>query len=86
MREKRSEFLWLVQMIMIKHQEIIIGWSGVAGDAIAASHRIPEKMTVREAALSFCSVFVKGFAGEEASEVPPWLMNLHDPSAVNYKI
>lgn len=85
MNEKRSEFLWLVQMIMIKHQEGIDGWSGVAGDAVAASHRIPVGMTVRTAALAFCSVFIPGFAGEERTEVPGWMIDLSDPSGSAYE-
>jgi hypothetical protein len=81
---KRSEFLWLVQMIMIKHQDDVVGWSGIAGDAVAASHRIPVEITVRDAALAFCSVFVDGFAGEGRPMVPNWMTNLNDPSQSAY--
>lgn len=41
MSDKRTDFLGIVQMIMLKHQDNIIGWSDIAGDAVAASHRIP---------------------------------------------
>lgn len=86
MDEKRAEFLWLVQMIMIKHMDAINGWSGVSGDAVAASHRIPTDMTVRDAALAFCSVFVEGFAGDERTRVPNWMAELNDPAGSAYKI
>lgn len=85
MSEKRAEFRWLVQMIMIKHIEDITGWSGIAGDAVSASHRIPAEMTVRDAALAFCSVFVQGFAGDERARVPSWMAELSDPSGSTYK-
>jgi hypothetical protein len=84
MNNKNSEFLWLVQMIMTKHIEAIDGWSGIAGDAVAASHRIPKEMTVREAALVFCSVFIKGFAGPEFAPVPSWMLELNDPAGTAY--
>ncbi len=79
MSDKRNDFLWIVQMIMIKHQDAITGWSGVAGDAVAASHRIPADMTARDAALAFCAVFVEGFNGPERASVPSWMTNLKDP-------
>lgn len=80
MGDKRSDFLWIVQMIMIKHQENIVGWSGISGDAISASYLIPADWTARSAALSFCSAFVEGFDGEGSAEVPGWMMNLSDPA------
>jgi len=85
MNDRKFEFLWLVQMIMTKHMDAVDGWSGVAGDAVAASHRIPKEMTVRDAALAFCSVFVEGFSGEERASVPSWLAQLNDPSAAEYQ-
>lgn len=85
MSDKRTDFLWIVQMIMIKHQDAITGWSGIAGDAVAASHRIPGDMTARDAALAFCSVFVEGFAGETRAEVPGWMTALRDPARSVYE-
>lgn len=85
MSDKRTDFLWIVQMIMIKHQDAVVGWSGVAGDAVAASHRIPADMTARDAALAFCSVFVEGFAGEKRAEVPAWMSALNDPPRSVYE-
>lgn len=85
MKEKNIEFLWLVQMIMTKSMDEIDGWAGIAGDAVAASHCIPSEMTVREAALTFCSVFVKGFAGDELAPVPNWMAALSDPAGTAYR-
>jgi len=85
MNDKKFEFLWLVQMILTKHMDAVDGWSGIAGDAVAASHRIPKEMTVRDAALVFCSVFVDGFSGEERTSVPSWLAQLNDPSEAEYQ-
>ena len=45
MSEKRTDFLWIVQMIMLQNQGKIVGFPGVAGDAVAASHTIPNDMT-----------------------------------------
>lgn len=67
-------------MIMIKHQERIVGWSSISGDAVAASYVIPIDWTVRDAALAFCGVVVEGFAGEEKADVPGWIINLSDPT------
>lgn len=78
--EKRSDFLWIVQMIMINYREKITGWSGVSGDAVAASYRVPESMTAREAALQFCACFVDGFNGERPAECPDWMTELKDPA------
>lgn len=86
MSGKRSDFLWIVQTIMIQHQESTVGWTGVAGDAVAASHRIPPQMTARAAALAFCSVNIEGFSGEAKSEVPHWMAILHEPSQADYSI
>lgn len=82
---KRADFLWIVQMIMIKNQNSIVGWPGVAGDAVAASHRLPQDMTARDAALAFCSALVEGFAGEEPGDVPTWMANLRDPPISAYE-
>ncbi len=78
--EKRTDFLWIVQMIMMQYKDKIVGWSGVSGDAVAASHRIPNQMSAREAALSFCATFVEGFSGEERAPVPNWCAALDDPT------
>ncbi len=85
MSDKRSDFLWIVQMIMLNHQDGVIGWDGVSGDAVAASHRIPADITARDAALDFCSVFIKGFAGDEPIMVPDWMAQLRDPDATAYQ-
>lgn len=65
MSEKRTDFLWIVQMIMLQNQGKIVGFPGVAGDAVAASHTIPNDMTAREAALGFCGAMIEGFGGKE---------------------
>ncbi|WP_146010286.1 hypothetical protein [Acidimangrovimonas sediminis] len=80
MSNKRSDFLWIVQMIMIKHKDSIVGWSGVAGDAVAASYAIPIDRTARDAALDFCGVLVEGFDGDEKAPVPDWMVNLSEPT------
>lgn len=77
--DKRNDFLWLVQMIMVNYREKITGWSGVAGDAIAASYRIPKTMSARDAARQFCAVFVEGFAGDTLADCPGWMAQLKDP-------
>lgn len=59
MSDKFSDFLWIVQMIIIKHQERIVGWSGISGDAVAASYVTPIDWTARDAALAFCGVVVE---------------------------
>lgn len=74
---KRTDFLWLVQMIMTKQMSKIIGWEGIAGDAVAASYRIPETMTARDAALGFCSCMVEGFGDDRTC--PHWMTALQDP-------
>lgn len=84
MNEKRTDFLWIVQMIMIQYQQGIVGWPAVAGDAVAASHRIPSKMTARDAALAFCGSTIEGFSGESKSEAPHWMTNLREPSQADY--
>lgn len=78
--EKRSDFLWLVQMIMINYREKVTGWSGVAGDAVAASYRVPESVTARDAALHFCACFVEGFNGDNPAECLGWMTELKDPT------
>ncbi|WP_406736368.1 hypothetical protein [Thioclava sp. GXIMD4215] len=74
---KREDFLWIVQAIMIKHNDNIVGWSGVAGDAVAASYCIPANMTARDAALGFCGAKIRGFGATQ--EVPEWMADLQDP-------
>lgn len=78
MQDKRQDFLWLVQMFMQNRTEVV-GWNGFAGDAIAASYRIPAKMTARDAALDFWSFFDEGFGGEDR-ECPYWMSALDDPT------
>ena len=72
--QKRSDFLWIVQMIMSQYREKITGWSGFSGDAVAASYQIPADLTAREAALDFCGMVVPGFADEDGKRiVPKWI-------------
>lgn len=78
--DKRTDFLWIVQMIMWKHADAIQGWSGIAGDAVAASHRLPANLTARDAAVEFCAFFVDGFGGAERPECPHWIAGLPDPT------
>lgn len=72
---KRTDFLWLVQMIVISHPCDV---ASVGADAIAASYRIPEDMSAREAALGFCACMVKGFS--EDRSCPYWMTELSDPN------
>lgn len=83
MHEKRSDFLWIVQTIMIHYKDKIVGYPGVAGDAISASHRIPKDMTAREAALDFCGAHIEGFCGQE-KRIPSWMFALKEPSNYSY--
>ncbi len=78
MEDKRTDFLWIVQMFMLRDQDVI-GWGGIVGDAIAASYRIPGTMTARDAALDFHGFFNKGFSGGEDRVCPAWFSQLHDP-------
>lgn len=77
--DKRSDFLWLVQMFMLRDTDVV-GWSGFAGDAIAASYRIPAGMTARDAALDFWAFFSDEFRGGEEKVCPIWMTALQDPS------
>lgn len=78
MSEKRTDFLWIVQMIMLQNQGKIVGFPGVAGDAVAASHTIPNDMTARDAALGFCGAMIEGFGGKEP-KTPSWMFALKEP-------
>jgi hypothetical protein len=75
---KRTDFLWLVQMFMLK-DTTVVGWYGFAGDAVAASYRIPKSMTARDAALDFWAFFSEKFRGEGDKSCPTWMSNLDDP-------
>ncbi|MFN3314897.1 MAG: hypothetical protein ACK46Q_15750 [Hyphomonas sp.] len=79
MSDKRSDFLWIVQMIMLRYEAKIVGWSGIAGDAVAASYKIPRDMSARDAALGFCAAMVEGFSGAERDPAPSWMIALKDP-------
>lgn len=79
LQDKRQDFLWLVQMIMLRQQDDIKGWAGYAGDAVAASYRIPNDMTARDAALQFGAFISPEFRGGRDQQCPHWMMNLGDP-------
>lgn len=74
---KRTDFLYIVQGIILTRKDNIIGVSGVIGDAVAASYRIPKNMTARDAALDFCSLMIEGFG--DNTKVPSWMVELKDP-------
>lgn len=76
--DKRSDFLWLVQMFMLRDNNVI-GWHGIAGDALAASYRIPKGKPARDAALEFWAFFNDDFRGDAEKICPSWMMALHDP-------
>lgn len=76
---KRTDFLWLVQMFMLKDTSVF-GWSGVAGDALAASYRIPHSTTARDAALDFWAFHNDEFRGDAEKLCPSWMRDLHDPT------
>ena len=76
--QRRADFLWLVQMIMESWSDQIDGWTGMSGEALAASYRIPSDLTIREAAFAFCGMYIDGFAGEGTTEAPSWLHALKD--------
>ena len=77
--DKRRDFLWLVQMFMQRDTEVV-GWYGFAGDAVAASYRIPKAMTARDAALEFWAFFSENFRGDAEKVCPHWMSALDDPS------
>lgn len=79
MQDKRQDFLWLVQMFMQRETDIA-GWHGYAGDAVAASYRIPRDKTARDAALEFWAFFSDRFRGDAERECPYWMTALNDPS------
>lgn len=76
--DKRTDFLWIVQMFMQRDTQVV-GWGGIVGDAVAASYRIPKSMTARDAALDFWAFFNKEFGGPDDRECPHWIVNLDDP-------
>lgn len=77
--DKRQDFLWIVQMIGSRYGDDVVGWPGMVGDAVAASHRIPNDMTARDAALDFCAFVMPGMRGGEERLCPRWLTFLSDP-------
>jgi hypothetical protein len=78
--DKRQDFLWIVQMIMDRYSDSIQGWPGIAGDAVAASHRLPAKLTAREAAIEFCAFWIEPFRGAGVERTcPSWMSSLSDP-------
>ncbi len=79
--DKRQDFLWVVQMFMLRDTDVI-GWRGFAGDAVAASYRIPNDMTARDAAREFWSVCSPEFSGDEDYPVPAWLFGLSEPNYI----
>ena len=75
---KRTDFLWIVQMFM-QRDTSVIGWYGFVGDAVAASYRIPLSMTARDAALDFWGSFNEDFGGQKDRDCPSWMLALDDP-------
>lgn len=86
MNDKRHDFLWIVQTLMLKYGAEVGGFMGTAGDAIAASYRIPSDMTARQAALSFSEFAFDNLQDAVLRtegmrrECPAWLLGLSDPS------
>lgn len=78
-QDRRQDFLWLIQMFMQRDTDVV-GWHGIAGDAVAASYRIPARMTARDAALEFWSFFNDRFRGDAERVCPHWMTALDDPS------
>ncbi|WP_313435226.1 hypothetical protein [Novosphingobium sp.] len=78
LQDKRQDFLWLVQLWMQRERDIA-GWTATCGDAIAASYRIPEDMTARDAAWDFLSFNSEAFRGESENKCPEWMRNLQEP-------
>jgi len=79
MQDKRQDFLWLIQMWMPRSEDIV-GWTAACGDAVAASYRIPAKMTARDAALEFMAFESPSFRGDVDRECPYWMSALDDPT------
>ncbi|APT48402.1 hypothetical protein BSA145_21285 (plasmid) [Bacillus safensis] len=97
---KQEEFLWIVQAAMLanginlasrpdaadryRHEFSATGILGTAGDAVAASKRIPDKMSARDAACDFCGYMLDNLRdqterAEAARQVcPAWFANLQD--------
>lgn len=82
MNEKRTDFLWIVQMIMFKHQDAMVGWSGVAGDAVAASYRIPSDLTARDARPSVLQRVCRGLCRREVGRGPRMANCSQQPRAI----
>lgn len=76
--DKRQDFLWIVQTFMLRDTDVT-GWHGFVGDAVAASYRIPDHVTARDAALDFWGFLNQRFGGEER-KCPTWLTALSDPN------
>lgn len=54
------------------------GILGLAGDAVAASKRIPENLSAREAACDFCGFMLKMYSDEEGRACPRWFAELKE--------
>jgi hypothetical protein len=74
--EKREAFLAIVQAVHLRSRRELTGLNAAAGDAVAASHRIPADMTAAEAALAFCAL---GTDRDARAESPRWMAMAHDP-------
>lgn len=68
---KRRDFVSLVRCVLLRHLGDRMGFAATADDIIAASRRIPDDMTARDAALEFCAFTIDGFA-ETGGEGPTW--------------
>ena len=89
---KRQDFLLMVQTDMLMHFQNRLSkledgfnvwglaeFSGIMGDAIRASYRIPEAMTAVEAAGDFMQFFFwQKEEGQEETECPIWFAELDD--------
>jgi len=98
MSDKRADFLWIVQTTVLAncarlaaereggklHIYSATGVAGMAGDAVAASYRIPVAMSAREAALQFCSFMLTNLRQPE-EKCPEWLTALNEPSPSVYE-
>lgn len=77
--EKREAFLSIVQAVQLRHRREMTGFDTVAGEAVAASHRIPGHMTATEAALEFCALWTEGLDRDARVGRPRWTTMVPDP-------
>jgi len=81
--DKRQDFLWLVSLFMHRHADEIQGWHGLGGDAVAASYRIPDQKTARNAALEFAAFNIESVRGKGSERTcAGWVTALRDPDYV----